>query len=63
MEMNWISTAEQLPNVERFLYVSRFNDMIRISEKRYFDDEHIVGGLNIKRDILYWMPLPALPEV
>lgn len=61
--MTWISTAEQLPNVERFLYISAFDPVkVKLGERRYFDSDHIVGGLAVKH-ILYWMPLPALPEV
>lgn len=57
----WTSCYERLPDVDRFLYVSRFNRIVQLGIRRTFDEQWIVGGLNIKKDILFWMPLPEPP--
>lgn len=58
----WISTGDRFPDADRFLYISRFNNSVYLGEKRSFDKNWIVGGLNIRKDIRFWMPLPEPPN-
>ena len=58
----WISVKERLPGVDDFIGVSRFNSAVRVYHKRSWNKEFTVGGLDIKKDIVWWMPLPEPPK-
>lgn len=58
----WISVGDRMPDVDVFLGISRFNNRVRTYEVRKWDREWVVGGLNIKKDIKFWIPLPEPPK-
>ena len=58
----WVSVTERLPDCDMFLGISRFNNKVSIYQKRGWDKDCVVGGLNIRKDIRYWMPLPEPPK-
>lgn len=58
----WISVGDRMPDVDVFLGISRFNNRVRTYKVRKWDREWVVGGLNIKKDIKFWIPLPEPPE-
>ena len=58
----WIKTKERMPDVKEFLGISRFNKEVRVYRKRAWNPEFTVGGLEIAKDIVWWMPLPESPE-
>ena len=59
----WIDAKVELPpdDATKFLAISKFGH-IMIAERRAWDSGWLVGGLQISRDIKYWMPLPEMPE-
>lgn len=61
--MEWINAKVELPpdDATKFLAISKFGH-IMIAERRAWDSGWLVGGLQISRDIKYWMPLPEMPE-
>ncbi|MBS7225386.1 MAG: hypothetical protein KH050_08610 [Clostridiaceae bacterium] len=62
--MEWIDAKVELPpdDATKFLAISKFGH-IMIAERRAWDSGWLVGGLQISRDIKFWMPLPGMPEV
>ena len=61
-KQRWISVGDRMPDVDVFLGISRFNNRVRTYEVRKWDREWVVGGLNIKKDIKFWIPLPEPPK-
>lgn len=61
--MEWIDAKVELPpdDAAKFLAISKFGH-IMIAKRRAWDSGWLVGGLQISRDIKYWMPLPEMPE-
>lgn len=60
----WIRTADKFPDVDRFLGISKFykKEKVCIYEKRPWEPTWAVGGYDIAKDIIWWMPLPEPPE-
>ena len=63
----WTRTADKFPDVDRFLGINKFQKQkkvpqIHIYEKRPWEPTWAVGGYDIEKDIIWWMPLPEPPE-
>ena len=59
----WISARERLP--ERGVPVLMYNRWgnVRVEKLRAWDDQpYFVGGLKAGTDVMFWRPLPQLPE-
>ena len=58
----WYSPKDNLPDAPVFIGVSRFNPDPQLYRKHPNDPEYTISWLNIRNDILYWMPIPEVPK-
>lgn len=58
----WHSPKDYLPDAPVFIGVSRFNPDPQLYRKHPNDPEYTISWLNIRNDILYWMPIPDAPK-
>lgn len=58
----WRSPKAEPPDVDTFYAVTKFDPEIRIYKKNLIDHHYTTEWLNIRNDILYWMPIPEVPK-
>lgn len=57
-KLKWRSPKAEPPDVDTFYAVTKFDPEIRIYKKNLIDQHYTTEWLNIRNDILYWMPIP-----
>jgi hypothetical protein len=58
----WRSPKDEPPNVPEFFAVTKFDPNISVYRKNKTDHHYTTEWLNIRNDILYWMPIPDAPR-
>ena len=58
----WTSPKEKMPDVPVFLGISKYNPDVLVYRKYPQDPEYTHLWLNIRDDILWWMPVPEPPK-
>lgn len=58
----WRSPKAEPPDVDTFYAVTKFDPEIRVYKKNLVDRHYTTEWLNIRNDILYWMPIPSIPK-
>jgi hypothetical protein len=58
----WRSPKSEPPDVDMFFAVTKFDPEIRIYKKNLIDQHYTAEWLNIRNDILWWMPVPDVPK-
>lgn len=59
----WISVETRLPGCNEFLGISRITGRVQIYWKQGGKHSELtVGGMDIKKELSHWMPMPEKPE-
>lgn len=61
-KQRWVSVKDRLPEGERFLAINKWGRRFLAQRSPRADKDWLVGGLQISKDVLFWMPLPEKPR-
>lgn len=61
-KQRWVSVKDRPPEGERFLAINKWGRRFLAQRSPRADKDWLVGGLQISKDVLFWMPLPEKPR-
>ena len=61
-KQRWVSIKDKLPEGKQFLAINKWGRQFLAQRRSWGDEDWLVGGLQISKDVLFWMPLPEKPK-
>ena len=58
----WRSPKADPPKIDEFFAISKFDPNIRVYRKNATDYHYTTECLNIRNDLICWMPIPEVPK-
>lgn len=61
-QIKWNSTKDKLPDMPMFYAITKYNADPKIYRKNLVDPDYTSEWLNIRNEILWWIPIPDVPK-